>query len=427
MKLFAGLAIALLPFIATGASASTTQSSAWTSCKNADNNDSQIAACTSAIASGNETGANLFEAYLNRCKALEARDSPQQANAPPNSDDRTLAIADCSQAIRLKPDSADAYSWRALMYLFENEYDRAIADYGRLVILKPDSGMAFQFRGMSYLGKGEYDRAMADCSYALKIEKIPLGMTQTCIDEAKTAKARLAAGQKLGDPRAWCEGKALPQEGTRQDRQIDGCTTLIQSGEENPHDLADDYLHRADTYEVWGPQGPQHDKAIADYNETIRLNPSSAEAFEHLAMIYWVREQYERAIADFDKAIALKPSTSTLYRGQCHAALGHIALAIADFDAVIRKNPSNDEAFVRRFDSRGDAHFLKGEFQDAIHDYDNALQRWPQFPQALYGRGAAKRRNGDDTGAKVDIDAALQLKASVALDENKIGIKPGSR
>jgi Flp pilus assembly protein TadD len=75
------------------------------------------------------------------------------------------------------------------------------------------------------------------------------------------------------------------------------------------------------------------------------------------------------------------------------------------------------------YDSRGDAHFHKGDFATAIDDYDHALKLWPDYPQAMYGRGAARIRNGDRVGGQADIDGARKLQPDVETAEAKLGIK----
>jgi len=72
---------------------------------------------------------------------------------------------------------------------------------------------------MAYAGKGEYDRAIAYYTKALQLYP-GLGMADGGLAEAKEAKARLAWREKLGDPRAWCDGKALAQEAFAGDLQI---------------------------------------------------------------------------------------------------------------------------------------------------------------------------------------------------------------
>jgi tetratricopeptide (TPR) repeat protein len=306
---------------------------------------------------------------------------------------------------------------------------------------------------MAYAHKGDYDRAIEDYTHALQL--FPgFGMAQGGLAEAKEAKARITGGQALGDPRAWCNGKALPQEGFAQNLQISGCTTLIQSGKEKRTDLAGDFFNRGSAYDFAGDP----DRAIPDYDQAIKLAPKNADAYYRRGAIYWLKADYDRAIADFTRAIKVNPKQVLYfsYRGYAHYAKGRFDLAIRDYDQAIELQPDNADAFLNRglaynskadydrairdsdqaiklshtseatvgYDSRGDAHSHKGDFATAIDDYDHALKLWPEYPQAMYGRGAAKMRNGDRVGGQADIDAARKLKPDVENVEAKLGIKP---
>jgi tetratricopeptide (TPR) repeat protein len=439
-------AIAAAPIGALGQSASAPAPAAspeWTQCRGGPGiaADAQIAGCIAIIESGRETNDSLAEAFQLRCQLLSEKD------------ERDAAIRDCDRAIALKPDFMDAYFKRGTAYLNKGDNDHAIADYTQTIRLKPDSSGAFTLRGMAYARKGDYDRAIEDFTRALQLYP-GLGMAQGGLDEAKAAKAKLAGGQALGDPRAWCNGKALPQEGFAQDLQISGCTTLIQSGKEKPADLADDFFRRASAYDFSG----DYAHAIADFGEAIKLAPKNADAYYRRGSIYWVKADYDRAIADLSRAIKLNPKQALYlsYRGYARYGKGQFDLAIKDFDQVLKLQPDNPDAFLNRglaynrkadydhaiadsdqaiklshtseatvgYDSRGDAHFHKGNFAAAIDDYDHALKLWPEYPQAMYGRGAAKIRNGDRAGGQADIDAARKLQADVEAAEAKLGIKP---
>ena len=425
---------------------------------NAISDDDRIAACTAVIASTRMKRESVAKAYLNRCEARGSKYMRLAAASSETSDGESIlasAIQDCSQAIHLAPNKDEAYFKRALYYTFQKDYARAIADYDRTVKLLPKSGAALAFRGRAYLESGAYDHAVSDCAEALKRGYTMAGLAQDCLDKAGTAKERLAAGQKLGDPRAWCDGKALAEEGFPQDRQIEGCTRLIESGKEAPDDLIRDHFNRATAYDFEGAA----DKAIDDYNVVIDLQPQNAGVYGSLGMIYWVRNEYDRAIGNFDKAIALNGNRMDLYfpyRGRCHFAVGHFALAIADFDTALKRNANDADTLIARsfaftgsgaydqaiadadraiklsplsgateaFDSRGDAHFHQGEFAAAIDDYTAALKLWPENPQALYGRGAAKSRRGDMLGAAADMSAARAVKVEITATEEKLGIRP---
>jgi tetratricopeptide (TPR) repeat protein len=59
--------------------------------------------------------------------------------------------------------------------------------------------------------------------------------------------------------------------------------------------------------------------------------------------------------------------------------------------------------------------YLKlGNLDAAIADYDAALSAKPELDSALYGRGLAKRKNGDGDGAERDIAAAKAINADIA-------------
>ena len=65
-----------------------------------------------------------------------------------------------------------------------------------------------------------------------------------------------------------------------------------------------------------------HDKAIADFTEAIRLNPKLAQAYYNRGMIYRKKGDHDKAIADFTEAIRLNPKDATPYisRGIAYAA-----------------------------------------------------------------------------------------------------------
>jgi tetratricopeptide (TPR) repeat protein len=306
---------------------------------------------------------------------------------------------------------------------------------------------------MAYAGKGDYDHAVEDYSHALRLRP-GFGMAEGGLAEAKAAKARLAGGQKLGDPRAWCKGKALPQEGFAQDLQISGCTTLIKSGRERRNDLAEDYFNRASARDFGGDAT----HAIADFAQAIRLNPGYAEAHFRLGSIYWVKGDYNRAASYLTRAVKLKPNTVLYlrYRGYARYGKNQFGRAIADFSRVIKLQPDDAEAFLKRslsyigqgdydraladchqairlsrtseategHNSCGNAYFRKVDMENAILDFDAALKLWPEYPEALYGRGCAKVRSGDVVGGQSDMEQARKFKPEIETVEAKLGIKP---
>jgi cytochrome c-type biogenesis protein CcmH/NrfG len=84
--------------------------------------------------------------------------------------DYDLAIADYSEAIRLKPGFVEAYINRGYAYGQQRDYDKAIADYNEAVRLKPDFWAAYINRANAYNHKGDWDRALADYNEAIRVK-----------------------------------------------------------------------------------------------------------------------------------------------------------------------------------------------------------------------------------------------------------------
>ena len=80
------------------------------------------------------------------------------------------AAADCSRAIAIKPDLAEAYSSRRYTYVRLEMHEEAAADYSRAIALRPDYTEAYNNRGNAYGELGMYEEAAADYSRAIAIK-----------------------------------------------------------------------------------------------------------------------------------------------------------------------------------------------------------------------------------------------------------------
>jgi len=61
---------------------------------------------------------------------------------------------------------AQAHLNRGFCYALTRDYDQAIADFTETVRLKPDSAQAYFNRGIAYREKGDSERAKADFAAA---------------------------------------------------------------------------------------------------------------------------------------------------------------------------------------------------------------------------------------------------------------------
>jgi tetratricopeptide (TPR) repeat protein len=87
-----------------------------------------------------------------------------------------------------------------------------------------------------------------------------------------------------------------------RDRAILGCTEIITKGHEiEQDDLALAYYNRGLAYNQKGDP----DRAIADFNKVIELNPNFAPAYGARGSAYETKGDPDRAIADYRKATEL--------------------------------------------------------------------------------------------------------------------------
>ena len=79
------------------------------------------------------------------------------------------AIASDQEAIRIKPDFANAYLNLGLAYKKSDRYDEAIASYKKSILVNPDSALAHNNLGVVYQKLGRQQEAIAEYKEALRI------------------------------------------------------------------------------------------------------------------------------------------------------------------------------------------------------------------------------------------------------------------
>jgi len=156
------------------------------------------------------------------------------------------------------------------------------------------------------------------------------------------------------------------------------------------------------------------DKAIADYDEAIRLDSTNVQAHNNRGGTLCQRGDFDKAIADFDEAIRLDPKYSNAFANRAAAwdAKGELDKALADYAEAIRLDPRNVWALIKR----GDTWYRKGDFKEALADYDKAIDIDPKSMEAHGARAWLRATCPDEAyrgGAKSVEDAT---KASELAD-----------
>jgi tetratricopeptide (TPR) repeat protein len=205
---------------------------------------------------------------------------------------------------------------------------------------------------------------------------------------------------------AWCKGNQ--ESGVAVDRQIQGCTALIQTKGLLPVELATAHNARGVAYH----QSGDYDLAIADFNEAIRIYPRLAKAYYNRGIVDHAKGDLDKAIADFSDAIRLDPRYVLPFnnRGLVYDAKGDYDRAIADFNEALRLDPK----YIFALNNRGLAYEVKTDYDRAIADFSEAIRLDPKYLDAFYNRSRAYKSKGDADHAGADYQQVLQLNPSLA-------------
>lgn len=120
------------------------------------------------------------------------------------------------------------------------------------------------------------------------------------------------------------------------DPAIAACTRAIESGQLSQASLAVTYMNRG---VEWRHKG-EDDRAMADYNQAIQLNPNDAMTYNDRGNVWVDKGDFEHAMADYNQSIRLDPNYIKAYsnRGVIRYEGGNWADAAADFARAHESN-----------------------------------------------------------------------------------------
>ena len=250
----------------------------------------------------------------------------------------------------------------------------------RALRINPSHVRAYLNRGNANFARRDYDRAIADFGQAIRLEP-------RNVDDRH-------------EPRHGVRGQGRLRPRHRRLRPGAPARSQFHRRHHQPR------LRRR--------RSGNRDRAIADFDQVIRLNPKDAAAYNNRAIALADKSELDRAAADYEQALKLDPKFA-LRLSEPRPALAtrrRTTTAPSPISTqAVRLAPDN----ARGLNARGLVFHIKGEFDRAIADFDRAIALDPGNANYYDNRGNAWRDRGRLDRAVEDYDKAIELSPALPL------------
>jgi len=195
-----------------------------------------------------------------------------------------------------------------------------------------------------------------------------------------------------------------------QSGQIDSCTQILQS---NPADF-NALANRGVGLRLSG----EYDRAIADFDAAVRVNPDMAGLYLERGLAYDAKGEHLPAIRDFSEAIERKSDLVQAHFGRAIAyqAVGQRDQAITDMNNAMRLDRIMVAALHMQ---RGNQLRADRQYDEAIAAFDRTIDINAGRPLAYCGRAASFDEKGDSERAAADYRKCIELPAKTDLERQR--------
>lgn len=223
--------------------------------------------------------------------------------------------------------------------------------------------------------------------------------------------------QRQGDPSAGQQGQMPPQPQAQVDPQLQ---QIYQKAIEkmNKNDIKGGIaeLTKAikmnqfipDLYQTRGValmRLNNFDLALQDFSKAIALNPDFVQAYQMRSNIYMQKNQLKNAASDLRHLARLMPPEPPQQKSAAFSRAGSISIQANDFegakqlfDQALKFDANNVEAIT----GMGYLYMQLQKIENAMNNFNKAIQLYPSNGPALFYRGSLKIALGDTAGACAD-------------------------
>ncbi len=325
---------------------------------------------------------------------------------------------------------ADAWMGRANVLLNLGRWDEAHEAYDEVTELKPQDYNVWWRKAEVISGIGDinesveaYDRAIGLIP-ANDTDELALAFASKSEDLASVDRwedALEAVNKSLElNPRSstWWHFKAFIL--TELDRKEEALAAFNEAIGQNPEDIGNWQWKASLLVEMkrYNESLEAYDKAIelAAENNTEELAQtwfSKASALNKTGRMEEATDAFQRSLKLYDEAIAENPGDVSLLesKGRVLFNLERYDEAIAIYDHILETAPSVEPRLtqITTWIARGDALRALGRNEEALEEYNNAIDLSPNFSTAWHGLGEAQRALGQTHNASMSLLVARKL------------------
>ena len=156
-------------------------------------------------------------------------------------------------------------------------------------------------------------------------------------------------------------------------------------------------------------------KAIELAQKSLAVDDTRAEVHALLGQLYCLRKEWDKAIAEGERGVALNPSGADVkyWYAATLTFAGRAEEAILLFEKTIRLNPFGPS---RYFLGYGHALRVTGRFEEAVSAYRKAIQREPNNFFAHINLAGTYSMMGLEKEARAEAEEVLRLNPKFSLD-----------
>jgi tetratricopeptide (TPR) repeat protein/tRNA A-37 threonylcarbamoyl transferase component Bud32 len=262
------------------------------------------------------------------------------------------ALDDLGRATALRPRQYQGYVNLAQAFVRDKKFDEAVRQLDQAIEREPRLASLYATRARVHVLRQDDEAALADLAKALVVEP---GRPA-----AAAAEDRLECGRILHRRKDY-KGAVAAYD----------AAVALQPQHVKAHRLRAEALLELDS--------PA--EALRSLDACLKYGPPDADVFRARAAVRMRLGDYPGAQTDYTRALEMAPDAATYEaRGWAYLVAEAPALALRDFEEVIRRDPKRGDAYG----GRGYARAALGQARAAAADAETALRLGPASPRLLY-------------------------------------------